>query len=204
MIKLLDFIYFYVFRPLCFAIFSFYKVEINGRENIPRGAFIIAANHRSYIDPPFIAWILRPRVVNWIVAKHIYYKWYFHFACMISRSVPINGSARPAEAILNKGGIVGIFPQGGICRTRRIEKGHSGVAVLALNTGLPVLPCCIDGTFDTSKPIIKVPKVFTHLKLTIGKPLYFEKKSYYNRIPKAVLDKTLPKIINAINSLKPV
>lgn len=201
---ILDFFYLCVLRPICWAIFTLpYKVEIIGRENIPAsGNFIVAANHRSYLDPPFIAWVLSPKITHWIVARRIYLKWYFKPFCIISRSVPVGGSTPIAEGVLNQGGIIGIFPEGGICCDRVIKKGHKGVAVLALSTGVPVLPCYIDGTFDTRKKTVLAPRIFRPLKLVMGKPLRFEKVPL-KRMPGSVIEKTLPQIINAINVLKP-
>ncbi|GAF99750.1 unnamed protein product [marine sediment metagenome] len=199
---ILDFGYAYILRPMAAIAFSFYKVEVIGKENVLRDkGFILAVNHSSYFDGPFIAWVLFPRPVHWIVHKKIYEKWYFRPACIMSRSVPVNGSINIAEKILNQGKIIGIFPQGGICcGDEIIKKGHRGVAVLGCKTGIPIVPCYIEGTFDRTKKVSIAPKVFMPLELRFGKPLYFE-KCLTEKVPDDVLEDTLAKIVDGINGL---
>jgi len=200
---LIDFCYFFIFRLIFWIVFRFYKVEVKGAENIPSGAgCILAINHSSFLDAPLVAWCLRPLPIHWIVSRMIYSKWKFRPFCVIARSVPVNGSTKSAEGMLRRGSVIGIFPEGGICCDRLIKKGRRGVAVLAKKTGAPVVPCRIEGTFDTSKKVVFFPKVFTPLKLTIGRPMYFEQTDS-ERIPREILESTVREVIKGINDLAP-
>jgi len=189
-------------KPFFAVLFAFYEVKIAGKENLPLDkGFILAANHLSFLDGPFISFALYPRHPYWIVAKWIYSAWYFHPLCVIARCVPvISGTTKAAQDILDKGGIVGIFPTGCIMCDKIVKKGRKGVAVLALATGLPVVPCYIDGEIDPTKKMNIVPKFFKPLKLTFGKPLYFEKYPD-ERIPSDTLEAALTRIIDSINGL---
>jgi len=204
--NLLDFGYDYILRALCNVIFSFYQLEIRGKEHVPEGkGCILAANHLSFLDGLLISWSLRGRlfrehkIVHWIVHKRVYSNWLFRPACIFSRSVPINGSTSLAEKILKKGKYLGIFPQGGICCSVTIKKGRRGVAVLAHKTGAPVIPCRIEGDIDESARINIIPRMFRPLKLTFGKPIQY-KKYHQERIPDDMLKKSLSEIIHSINT----
>jgi len=187
---------------LATLIFSIYNVTVFGKKNFPKGrGCILASNHLSFLDAPFIAWAIYTPV-HWLVNKVIYDTWYFRPFCVIFRCVPVNGSTKLAERIVNSDRPVGIFPQGGICCSRLIKKGRKGVAVMALKTGAPVIPFFIDGKIDESKEVNFLPDIRHPLNLYIGKPLYFQKYDG-ERVPDELLNDALEKIINAVNELSP-
>lgn len=200
-----DFVYFYIFKFLCFIVFSFFKIKTIGKENLPSsGGFILAANHSNFLDGPFIAYSVRPLPVHWLVHKNIYNTWYFRPFCTVFRSIPVNGSVEAALNVIHKGGVIGIFPYGGICCDKLIQKGHKGAALMAIKTGVPVVPCYIDADVDRNQRINFTPKAFTNLELIIGKPIYFEKRPAGEEIiPKEILEEAMAGIINGINSLSP-
>jgi 1-acyl-sn-glycerol-3-phosphate acyltransferase len=200
-----DFVYLYIFRFFFFIVFSFFKIGSAGKENLPTsGGFILAANHSNFLDGPFIAYSVRPLPVHWLVHKNIYNSWYFRPFCTISKGIPVNGAVEPALNALNKGGVIGIFPQGGICCDKLVQKGRRGAALLAMKTGVPVVPCYIDADIDFNHRINLTPKLFTSLTLIIGKPIYFEKCAEGQEIiPKEILEEAMVKIISNINSLSP-
>lgn len=202
--NIFDFIYYCIVVPIFrIVFFCFYKVEIKGKKNLPpQGGFIVASIHRSFLDGPFITSSLRPTHIYWVVSKRIYKKWYFRPLCTVARCVPVNGSTGFVSKLLREKRRIGIFPQGGVKYDDVIKKGHKGVAVIALSTGAPVVPCYIDGTFDISKKIVFAPRVFRPLKLVIGKPLHF-KKQPPGRIPNTILNDAVSRVIEAINDLKP-
>jgi len=199
--RLLDFGYYVILRAFFKIVFSFYKVEILGRENIPQDSgFILAANHSNFLDGPVIAWALRPRLIYWIVSKDLYRRWYFKPILVMARCVPVNGSVDLAERLLDKKKAIGIFPQGGVCCDRVIKKGHRGVAVLARKSAVPVIPCYIKTVIDPSKKFNIAPKAFSPITVSFGRPLRFE-KCPPKEIPPEILNDTLSKIIRAINVL---
>ena len=201
-INIADIGYHYILRPLATLVCFFYKRQFYGLENIPKDkGFIVAANHCTFLDAPFIAYALYPKIIHWIVSKaHVWNKWYFRPACSFSRCVPVNGSVDGALSLLNKGEIIGIFPSGCVSCTKIIRQGRKGAAVLAHKSGAPVVPAYIEASLDTSKEVNIFPKPFKILSVTFGKPIVFEKHGE-GKIPDAALEDTLKKIISSINQL---
>ena len=105
-----------------------------------------------------------------------------------------------AEKLLEKGRAIGIFPQGGVFRSRLIKRGRKGVAVLAIKSAAPVVPCYIKATIDSSKKFNIMPKAFSPITLTFGRPLRFE-KCLSRKIPPYMLEDALSKVLKAINDL---
>lgn len=160
--------------------------KVKGVENLPKGgAFILAANHCSYMDHMIInavSFIHLNRVVSFLAKKEHFrgafqkrwHKWV--------RAIPIDRQAGGKNALkkairhLKRGGIIGIYPEGTRSSTGKIQKGKTGVARLAVAAKVPVVPVGLKGTFE----IMPKGKLFPKPKradIFIGKPMYFEK--YY-------------------------
>ncbi|MCF6278163.1 MAG: 1-acyl-sn-glycerol-3-phosphate acyltransferase [Anaerolineales bacterium] len=148
-------------------------VEIVGRENIPKGEpFLVVGNHFSFIDPVcfvrLFSWRLEfvggaemphaPNIVKFIPRLWGYYPLY--------RGTGSRDSLRAAERILNSGGILGIFPEGGSW-AEVLRLARPGTAYLAARTGARILPVGLVGLNDIF-PLRwgKRPKIKFH----IGKP----------------------------------
>ena len=74
----------------------------------------------------------------------------------------------------------------------------SGVAVMALRTGAPVVPVYIKGSFDVWPKTQRIPNFEKVIKIKIGKPIKFKK----SKINNALLNKTMNKVMNEIKKLK--
>lgn len=128
---------------------AFHRMESNlgrGDPVPPEGPAILVANHRSGVDPLFVA-LLTKRRVYFLMAREYYelpgLKWIFKGL----RCIPVNrdgtdlGATKAALKLLHEGKVLGIFPQGGIREPDdQLDEGKSGVALLALKTGAPVVP----------------------------------------------------------------
>jgi 1-acyl-sn-glycerol-3-phosphate acyltransferase len=132
--------------------FVFYRVRVYGRKNVPRaGAFVLAANHRSNLDPPIIASFGSPRVIHFMAKDELFSKPILSWLLPVLHAFPVNreGSARATLRVaLDKlrGGIpVAIFPEG---RRKREGSGEVrlGGAWLATQGQVPVVPCAIEGS----------------------------------------------------------
>lgn len=155
---------------LCAALF---RLKAVGRENIPKkGAAIIAANHSSYLDPLAVSVVI-PRMITWIIMKPVYrvpwLKWMFVSMKMICE----NGAIEKCLSVLKNGRALGIFPEGGRSRDGSLLAGRSGVAILALKSGAPVIPCAIRGAFEAYPPQAQLPKPHP-IEVRIGKPIIFD------------------------------
>ena len=153
-----------------------------GRDKIPvDGPLIIAANHLSHIDPAFIMTATK-RPVSYLSKKE-------HFDSTIRRLVfkqvgviPIDRDEGGSEAledaieILEKGGAIGIFPEGTRSRDGDMGKGKTGVARLAAATDAAVVPVAIRQTDDVWPVSKRAPRPWRKFYYKFGDPLYFDYK----------------------------
>lgn len=113
--------------------------------------YLFASNHRAYSDPPAVSCRL-PREVHF-VAKDSLFRIpllgtlirYLN-AFPIRREVFDREAMAHAVAVLKRGGCVLIFPEGGRIKGRDLGVARSGVGYLAIQTGVPVVPCFVEGT----------------------------------------------------------
>lgn len=139
-------------RPVLRRLFDF---RVGGLEHLPaHGPYLVAANHVNYLDGVVLAAAL-PRPIVFLVMPRVYRATplhpYFHDSIgsiPISLDGPDHGAIRRALRALEAGEVVGIFPEGPFGKTGQLVRGHSGVALIALRAGVPVVPAAITGTFQ--------------------------------------------------------
>lgn len=137
-------------RPALERLFDF---RVTGLEHVPQtGAFIVAANHANYLDGVVLGAAL-PRKIVFLVMPRVYRATplhpYFHRqvgSIPIELARPDPGAIRRTLRVLEHGGVVGIFPEGPLGRSGRLVRGQPGVALVALRSGVPVVPAAIIGT----------------------------------------------------------
>src|ERR1700754_3675782 len=131
----------------------YFRMERIGREYVPkRGPVIIASNHRSFLDPFVIACMAR-RPMYYVAKKEIFlYNRLLGWALGALGAFPVDRGAGDsdfidtAKAILARGDIVLIFPEGTRTRPGSLGQPRRGVGRLALETGAPVVPVAVIGT----------------------------------------------------------
>jgi 1-acyl-sn-glycerol-3-phosphate acyltransferase len=141
--------------PLRQALVRWFDLRVDGLEHLPpSGPYLIAANHHNYLDgvvlgvtvPEPISFLVMPRVWRATPLHPIFHR--------NIRSIPIDldradvGALRRALQSLQEGRVVGIFPEGPFSVRGRLEPGLPGVALLALRSGVPVVPAGIRGTYE--------------------------------------------------------
>jgi 1-acyl-sn-glycerol-3-phosphate acyltransferase len=141
--------------PLRQALVRWFDLRVDGLEHLPAsGPYLIAANHHNYLDgvvlgvtvPDPISFLVMPRVWRATPLHPIFHR--------NIRSIPIDlnradvGALRRALQSLQEGRVVGIFPEGPFSVRGRLEPGLPGVALLALRSGVPVIPAGIRGTYE--------------------------------------------------------
>jgi 1-acyl-sn-glycerol-3-phosphate acyltransferase len=154
----------------------FFRVKVEGLENIPpKSNFIIVSNHVSFLDPLLIMAFV-PRKIHCIALRSLYkidwIKWFLYLV----EALPSGRVSRKAAHLLSRNKNVGLFPEGGVSYDGKFREFRRGAALLALKTGRPVLPCAVSGTFESLPFGAKFPKLFRPLKLKIGKPIYILKE----------------------------
>jgi 1-acyl-sn-glycerol-3-phosphate acyltransferase len=158
------------------AIQVYFSLERTGRRNIPKkGAVILAANHRSFLDPFLIGCCIR-RPVYFVAKKELFDKrwqgWLLNRlgAFPIKRGESDEESMATARGVLERGGALVIFPEGTRIRKGPLGRPKRGVGRLALETGAPVVPIAIMGS-ERARRGLKIRPVWVRVRA--GRPLRF-------------------------------
>jgi len=170
--------------------FSMFLIkDIKGLNNVPeKGAFIVASNHESYLDPILIPSIFVnhfKRKVHFLAKKELFEGIVGNIfesatgGILLDREKTGKTGLKNALNALKEGKIIGIFPEGTRSLTGKIQIGKTGVARLALWARVPVVPIGINGTFELMPKGKRIPKFKKNVTIRIGKPLYFNK--YYHK-----------------------
>lgn len=168
--------------PLGMALFKiFFKFQVKGKENLKglKGPLIIVANHGSWLDAflmcgalPFGSKIFPVRFAAW----YKYYWRFFPFSWLagifpVMKGRELDEILKESIKILEKGGTVGMFPEGKRRHFGRKRKGRRGTAFLALKTNSQILPMLIEENMGLE--IIPCLLRKRKIKVTIGKPFRF-------------------------------
>ena len=164
-----------------------FRPQVEGSEHVPEeGPAILASNHLSYADWLFMPLTLQRRVT--FVAKAEYFTtpgikgWFQKKFFSGAGQVPIDrsganaaeGAMKSAMKILAEGDLFGIYPEGTRSHDGKLYRGKTGVARLALETGVPVIPVAVVGT-DVVAPPGKKFGSFTRPVVRFGPPLDFSR-----------------------------
>jgi 1-acyl-sn-glycerol-3-phosphate acyltransferase len=165
-----------------------WRPKVEGLENIPaEGGAILASNHLSFCDSLFLPVAVSRRVT--FLAKAEYFTT-DGFKGTLSRvffraigQVPVDRSDADAATaalntgvrILKAGHLLGIYPEGTRSPDGRLYRGKTGVARMALEAGVPVIPCAMIDTEKVQPTGRKIPKLRPRPGIRIGKPLDFSR-----------------------------
>ncbi len=174
-----------VYKVMCYAFKSmFYELfdgTIHGLSNIPTdGPFLLACNHASYFDPPFLGALIEQREIFAFAKKSLFNspikKWIFTHL----NSIPVDRNSGDIAAIKavfnllknNKG--VMIFPEGTRTSDGNFGEAHAGIGLFAYKSKVPVVPCRIFGTYEIMNRFSCCPNWNKRAIIVINKPLYFQ------------------------------
>ncbi len=218
-----------ILKPVIVPIIKPYIRKIEGRENIPKDrAFIVSANHASYMDDLIIPTIIVPildKKIHFYVNHRFYKNFFLRKFLENAECIPIasrkslnlgegdeneywkwtdtkkinDRGMDQALSYIDKGDPVGIFPEGSRSEDGRIRKAKTGIAYLLLKAKVPVLPIGITGSYDILPKGAIFPR-FKRCDVRIGKLMAFEE--YYDRkIDKQILSDITSKIMKNIANL---
>ena len=149
-------------------------MTVTGRENIPRPPFIIAANHQAWFDPAFIIPFFPERPLIYTMAKRetvfnrAWKRWLLPrigvFPISPNKGELDEQGLRTVYQVLERGGVVLMFPEGRYSRGRALRPLRNGIGYFALQSGVPVSPVAVAGT-DSLWP-------FRRIEISIGPPVY--------------------------------
>jgi 1-acyl-sn-glycerol-3-phosphate acyltransferase len=171
------------------------RVRISGRENIPDGGYIAAANHHSVLDALFVALAIRRRIRFMGKSELFNARWGWLLSRLgafpVLRGVWDADAFDTAATVLRRGRVMSIFPEGGVHADRVPAK--SGVGHIAHLAGATVVPVYVDGARALYRPW-RGPKV----RVVIGAPLRIEEDAAPSREQS---QETAQRILDAIYDL---
>ena len=174
-----------ILTPILGALF---RPWVEGEEHLPtEGAAILASNHLSFSDSIFLPLRSTRRIT--FLAKADYFtgtgiKGRLSKAFFASvGQVPIDRSGgaaseaalRTAKRILADGCLLGLYPEGTRSPDGRLYRGKTGVARMALEAGVPVIPVAMVNTDVVQPTGKKIPVLGGRVGIRIGKPLDFSR-----------------------------
>lgn len=171
----------------------FFRVEVINYENLENvEGGILCPNHTTWMDGVFI-WAIKGRKVHAMAKAEIFKNPLLGWFCKnVLHMFPINRGGKDFKSILHavnlakEGEMIAIFPEG----TRNgIAKGvrpKVGAAFIATKAGVPLIPVKIEGD----------QKLFSKVKIIIGKPITFEYKENDKKYLRECTDKLMNEIMN--------
>jgi glycerol-3-phosphate dehydrogenase (NAD(P)+) len=154
----------------------YFRLERIGRAHVPKsGPVLLAANHRSFLDP-FVIGALTRRPIYYMAKRELFERRWQAWLLSGLGAFPVDRGAGDehamvtARAILERGECVVVFPEGTRVRPGPLGQPHRGVGRLALQTGARVVPVAVMGTEDVRRGWRIRPRKVT---IRCGRPLRF-------------------------------
>jgi len=150
-----------------------YRLRARGREHLPEGGFVLAANHNSNFDPwPLGIPLFPSRYLRFMGKSELFWTPFKQFA-IAAGAFPVRRGERDTAAmetatqLCREGHIVVMFPEGtrrkkGL-RKRYEARAHTGAARIALDAEVPLVPAGIVGTDRLG--------TFPQLRVAYGPPI---------------------------------
>lgn len=135
-----------------------FRFEITGREHLlPHGPFLLAANHCSHLDPLFLLWSLPFSIVQRLsLMVHTEYfgaGWKSAVAkrlklILVDPDQYARSGMRLSVEALRRGLVEVVFPEGERSPNGALQRFHRGIAILARELSVPIVPAAILGTYE--------------------------------------------------------
>jgi 1-acyl-sn-glycerol-3-phosphate acyltransferase len=162
-------------RNISALVLRAWRLHVLGADLVPRqGPVLLAANHLGVLDGPALA-VASPRPVHVLVKSEAYVpllRGLFHATDQIGIDYegPDRSALQAARRVLERGGVVGIFPEAHR-GAGDVQHVRDGVAYLAAATGAPVVPVAVLGTRPPGAGKGALPPVGARLDVVLGAPL---------------------------------
>ena len=170
--RIFHFLFCLIFRIL-FCLLS--RVQVYGKEHLPQDqGYIAAANHLSVIEVPLTYCLINRNDVTGLVAKkhqkNAFFRWLIDMmdGIWLSRDEIDTRAIRAARDHLRSGGVLGIAPEGTRSQTGALIEAKTGVAFLADQAKVPIVPIAVAGTWQITSDILSLKRPV--IVVNFGKP----------------------------------
>jgi 1-acyl-sn-glycerol-3-phosphate acyltransferase len=171
--------------------------EVSGGENVPKdGAFLVAANHKSYLDPPLVGAGL-PREICYFAKKELFRIPFIGSLIRTFGAIPVDrggfdrrGLMMALDLVRSGQGLL-VFPEGTRIRRPGFAEPKEGIGLLAVKSGAAVVPVLIRSTWEPRRSLFRrIP-----VRIDFGRPLDLPSaeegqpaRAHYERITRAVME----------------
>ena len=155
------------------------RIRVEGLENAPRsGPVLLVVNHTTNADPPLVAAWLQPalgRPIQFMAKEQLFVPLFLpllrRYGAILVRAGGSDVEAyRAGLTVLRGGGVLGVFPEGTRSPDGRLGEAHPGAALLALRSGVAVLPVGVSGGQRFLGRHARLPSFGARLVIRVGEP----------------------------------
>ncbi len=152
----------------------YFRMDVRGREHVPKGPCLVVANHVSFLDPPLVGWSLRREM--YYMARHTLFKPpVLHWLLPRINVIPVNRDQadlatlrRILEVVRNGHGLL-LFPEGTRSPDGTLQPAKAGAGWMACKANVPILPVRISGSYEAWPKNQKLP-LPRRVRVSIGRP----------------------------------
>lgn len=154
-------------RLFLLAIFKiFFRIKVNGQENLPdSGPVILLSNHISLLDPPLLA-AVSPRPVRFMAKKELFENPILRFILFLADAFPVDRkknditAVKKALSVLKKEEVLGLFPEGTRRPEGKLGTPKLGSVMLAIKSGAPIVAVGISNVKAEGQITINIGESF--------------------------------------------
>ncbi len=192
---------------------NLFRCRVYHPERMPlSGPVIIAANHESYFDPPFIGSSF-PRPINYLAREDLFSNWFSGPFLRALNAVPVNrsgGGAKGLKSILERlidNSAIIIFPEGTRTSNGQIKTAQAGIGLTVIKSRAPVVPVRV-WTYNAYGRHRRKPKLMP-ISVKFGHPLHFhslrhQAETCQGRELRNVYQQAADETMAAIAAMRPV
>lgn len=199
------------------ALFSFWRLKrtVIGAENLPSaGGAVLAMTHFGYLDFALMEWVVwhhRRGRIRFLTQKAAFDKPLVGFLLRGMRHIPVDaeaGAAAYASAVaaLQRGEMIGIFPEAGVSSSFTVRELKTGAVRLAAEAGVPIIPVAIWGgqrLLTKNHKVRFFERFGVPVHFTIGSPI--ESHTTDNAVTATeILRGTLQRLVDQVQAEYPV
>jgi 1-acyl-sn-glycerol-3-phosphate acyltransferase len=193
-------------KPIVVVIMKLlFRLEAHGTGHVPAsGPFLIVANHSSILDPPLVGG-MTPRRLTFLAKVELFRIPVFGALIRRLGAQPVRrdgadpAALRTAHRVLQDGGALLVFPEGTRGEEGVLRPAKPGAALLAMQTGVPVVPVYVSGSGRAWPRGQRLPRP-AKVRVTFGAPLSFARATGADR--KAQYEEASRQMMAAIARLR--